>query len=81
MTSNGEFPGLRRRSGLVAAVVAAAMAGLLAPLAAAENGSGAAVEIAVQGNRRIDADTVRAYFYPNAEGRYDDAARDAALRH
>ncbi len=80
MTSNGEFPGRRRRSGLVAAVVAAAMAGLPASLAAAENGSGAAAEIAVQGNRRIDADTVRSYFHPNAEGRYDDAARDAALK-
>ena len=36
--------------------------------------------IAVKGNRRVDAETVRTYFHPNAEGRYDEAACDAALK-
>ena len=34
----------------------------------------------VQGNRRIDADTVRSYFHAAPDGRFDDAARDAALK-
>jgi len=34
----------------------------------------------VQGNRRIDAETVRSYFHPGADGRFDEAARDAALK-
>jgi len=36
--------------------------------------------IEVQGNRRIDADTVRSYFHAAPDGRFDDAARDAALK-
>jgi outer membrane protein insertion porin family len=36
--------------------------------------------VTVQGNRRIDVATVRSYFHPTAEGRFDEAARDAALK-
>src|ERR1700716_1897606 len=36
--------------------------------------------IDVQGNRRIDAATVRSYFHPAPDGRFDEAARDAALK-
>jgi outer membrane protein insertion porin family len=36
--------------------------------------------ITVQGNRRIDAETVRSYFHATSDGRFDDAARDAALK-
>ncbi len=36
--------------------------------------------ITVEGNRRIDAATVRSYFRANAGGRYDEAARDAGLK-
>jgi len=36
--------------------------------------------ITVKGNRRIDADTVRSYFHAAPDGRFDDAARDAALK-
>jgi outer membrane protein insertion porin family len=36
--------------------------------------------IDVQGNRRIDAETVRSYFHPAPDGRFDEAARDAALK-
>ncbi len=40
----------------------------------------AAETIEVQGNRRIDAETVRSYFHAAPDGRFDDAARDAALK-
>jgi outer membrane protein insertion porin family len=36
--------------------------------------------IVVEGNQRIDADTVRSYFQPLPDGQYDDAARDAGLK-
>ncbi len=36
--------------------------------------------ITVQGNRRIDVDTVRSYFHAAPDGRFDDAAPDAALK-
>jgi outer membrane protein insertion porin family len=36
--------------------------------------------ITVEGNRRVDADTVRSYFHPLPDGRYDDAARDTGLK-
>ena len=40
----------------------------------------AAEAIEVQGNRRIDVQTVRSYFHAAPGGRYDEAARDAALK-
>jgi outer membrane protein insertion porin family len=36
--------------------------------------------VSVEGNRRIDADTVRSYFHATSDGRFDEAARDAALK-
>src|SRR5580692_2663809 len=36
--------------------------------------------ITVEGNRRIDADTVRSYFHATSDGRFDEAARDAGLK-
>jgi outer membrane protein insertion porin family len=36
--------------------------------------------ITVEGNRRIDAETVRSHFHASANGRFDEAARDAALK-
>jgi outer membrane protein insertion porin family len=36
--------------------------------------------IEVQGNRRIDAETVRSYFHATADGRFDAAGRDAGLK-
>jgi outer membrane protein insertion porin family len=36
--------------------------------------------IAVEGNRRVDADTVRSYFHAAPDGRLDAAALDAALK-
>ena len=36
--------------------------------------------IVVEGNRRVDAETVRSYFHAAPDGTFDDAARDAALK-
>ena len=36
--------------------------------------------IVVEGNRRVEASTVRSYFRASANGRYDEAARDAGLK-
>jgi outer membrane protein insertion porin family len=36
--------------------------------------------IEVEGNKRVDVATVRSYFKANADGRFDEAARDAALK-
>jgi outer membrane protein insertion porin family len=67
-------PGGRRRRWVVAgSLLAAALGFSFAQAAAAET-------IEVQGNRRIDAETVRSYFHATADGRFDAAARDAALK-
>src|ERR1700737_2600645 len=62
--------------GLISAPAVAAEAAAQADAADAQARSA----ITVQGNRRIDADTVRSYFHAAPDGRYDDAARDAALK-
>ena len=36
--------------------------------------------LAVQGNRRVDAETVRSYFHADARGHYDAAALDTGLK-
>jgi outer membrane protein insertion porin family len=36
--------------------------------------------IVVDGNKRVDASTVRSYFKASADGRFDEAARDAGLK-
>jgi outer membrane protein insertion porin family len=36
--------------------------------------------IVVEGNRHVDAETVRSYFHAASDGKFDDAARDAALK-
>jgi len=37
-------------------------------------------DIEVEGNKRVDAATVRSYFKPAADGRFDEAARDTGLK-
>jgi outer membrane protein insertion porin family len=74
-------PGRRcRRSVAALALLGAALGLFSAPGLAAEAGAPARATIDVQGNRRIDADTVRSYFHAAPDGRFDDAARDAALK-
>src|SRR6202040_473052 len=51
-----------------------------APTLATEAGAQARDAITVQGNRRIDAETVRSYFHAAPDGRFDAAALDAALK-
>src|SRR5258705_1123666 len=76
-----------RRSITASALLVAALGLVSAPSAATEaeappreTNAQARGAIAVQGNRRIDADTVRSYFHAAPDGRFDDAARDAALK-
>ena len=61
-----------------------AMGGLLAATLAMMSVAMAAEDtsrdtIVVEGNRRVDADTIRSYFHPSAGGRFDDTSR-AMLR-
>jgi outer membrane protein insertion porin family len=76
-----------RRSIAAGALLVAALGLISAPAAATEAeapsrdaDAQARGAIAVQGNRRIDADTVRSYFHAAPDGRFDEAARDAALK-
>lgn len=69
-----KVPSRHRRLGRGAAAFFAALLALSAvPASAAET-------IAVEGNHRIEADTVRSYFHPAADGRLDAAALDDALK-
>jgi len=36
--------------------------------------------IVVEGNRRVDVETIRSHFHPAPGGRYDETSRDAALK-
>ena len=36
--------------------------------------------IVIEGNRRVDAETVRSYFHAAPDGQFDDASRDVALK-
>jgi len=80
--------GRRCRRPIAAGALLVAALGLVpAPAAATEaeappreTSAQARGAITVQGNRRIDADTVRSYFRAAPDGRFDDAARDAALK-
>ena len=79
--------GRRVRSQIAGALLAAGL-GLIAAPAIADEVDAKARDvdakardvIDVQGNRRIDADTVRSYFHAAPDGRFDAAARDAALK-
>jgi outer membrane protein insertion porin family len=66
----------RRRRSFSASVLVAALALVSAAAATAQ----ARDTIDVQGNRRVDAETVRSYFHGAPDGRFDEAARDAALK-
>jgi outer membrane protein insertion porin family len=68
------------RSLSAAALFVAAFGWLCVPALAAEGAAPAREAIDVQGNRRIDAETVRSYFHPAPDGRFDEAARDDALK-
>jgi outer membrane protein insertion porin family len=62
------------------ALLAAVLGLFSAPAFAAEAAAQAHESIAVAGNRRVDTETVRSYFHAAPDGRFDEAARDAALK-
>src|SRR5882672_8450758 len=68
------------RSRLAGALLAAALGLFSAPALAAEAAAQAHESIAVEGNRRVDTETVRSYFHAAPDGRIEEAARDAALK-
>jgi outer membrane protein insertion porin family len=68
-------PARRRRRPMFASALLAA-----AVVVISSSGSYAAETIDVEGNRRIDAETVRSYFHPASDGHYDAAALDDALK-
>jgi outer membrane protein insertion porin family len=68
------------RSISAGALLAAALGLFSAPALAAEAAAQAHESIAVEGNRRVDTETVRSYFHAAPDGRFDEAARDAALK-
>jgi outer membrane protein insertion porin family len=73
-------PARRGWRSLSAQLLVAALALASAPALATEGTAQARETIDVQGNRRIDAETVRSYFHGAPDGRFDEAARDAALK-
>jgi outer membrane protein insertion porin family len=71
-------PSPRRR---VAGCWLAVLVGLLPVTSmAAEPAPPSHDQIAVDGNRRVGAETVRSYFHAAPDGHFDEAARDAALK-
>jgi outer membrane protein insertion porin family len=69
-----------RRPSAAGALLIAALALFSAPALATEAAAQAVSAIDVQGNRHVDTETVRSYFHASPDGRYDAAARDAALK-
>ena len=75
--------GMRVRGGLLATLimfampVAATLAAMLVPSAAVAQ---TAASIAVEGNRRVDVETIRSYFKPGPGGRLDQGRIDDGLK-
>jgi outer membrane protein insertion porin family len=69
-----------RRSIAAGVLLIAALGSISLSAVAAESEARAREVISVEGSRRIDAETVRSYFHASPDGRFDDAARDAALK-
>ena len=60
--------------------LAGALGLIFATPVVAEIASPSQGSIIVEGNRRVDAETVRSYFHATPDGHFDDVARDAALK-
>src|SRR5262249_60102679 len=79
VTLKVSLPGeLARRLGALGGILAATVAMMSIAMAAESASSRDA--IVVEGNRRVEADTIRSHFRAGPGGRYDEAARDAALK-
>src|SRR4051812_50019292 len=75
--------GMRVRGGLLAALimVAAPMAATLAAtLASSQAAAQTASSIVVEGNRRVEVETIRSYFKPGPGGRLGQAQIDDGLK-
>ena len=75
--------GMRVRGGLLAALIMFALpvTGLLGSVLVASTAAAQTVEsIQVEGNRRVEAETIRSYFKPGAGGRLDQAHIDDGLK-
>ncbi|CAN5449053.1 outer membrane protein assembly factor BamA [soil metagenome] len=71
------------RGGVLAALMLVAMpvaAAVTSALVASPAAAQAAASIAVEGNRRVDVDTIRSYFKPGPGGRLDQGAVDDGLK-
>ncbi len=68
------------RSISAGALLATALGLFSVPALATEAAAQAHESIAVEGNRRVDTETVRSYFHAAPDGRFDEAARDAAFK-
>ncbi|MEH2532698.1 outer membrane protein insertion porin family [Bradyrhizobium sp. AZCC 1588] len=68
------------RSGVAVCRLAGALGLIFATPVVTEAAPASQDTIIVEGNRRVDAEAVRSHFHPNADGHFDDAARDAALK-
>ena len=69
-----------RRSGVALCRLAGAFALIFATPAVGESAPPSQGSIIVEGNRRVAAETIRSYFRPSPDGRFDETARDAALK-
>jgi outer membrane protein insertion porin family len=69
-----------RWSGVAVLRLAGALALIFSTPAVGESAPPSQGSIIVEGNRRVDAETIRSYFRPSPDGRFDEAARDAALK-
>jgi outer membrane protein insertion porin family len=75
--------GMRVRGGLFAALILVAMpvvATVAAALMSAPAAAQSASEIVVEGNRRVEVETIRSYFKPGPGGRLDQARIDDGLK-
>src|SRR5438309_7234357 len=80
VTTNCQARHRRYRGGrMVGALLLAASALLVAPALAADDATAARETIIVEGNRRVEADTVRSYFHAWPGKQLDAASLDAAL--
>jgi outer membrane protein insertion porin family len=70
---------------LAVGLAAGLLSGMAGPAAAGDEKSSDYEEkgralVDVEGNKRVDVATVRSYFHASSDGRFDEAARDAALK-
>ena len=74
--------GMRVRGGLLAALVmfAVPVAATLTTLAASPAAAQTTASIVVEGNRRVEVETIRSYFRPGPGGRLGQAQIDDGLK-